>query len=314
MSNNPERSRLAQATRLSRQAEAAVAAGRVTEAVALLKEASRLDPHDRRTLHRLADAHRIHLNRPLEAAGYYAALARCQEREGFEARAIASWKLVVRCNPAALVAHERIGALYVALGLPADARLHYERSVQALTDAGLPAEAAILRAHLAALKTPGGTAPRAGAVTTPTPPAPPEPARAASEDAEPDETAAAFAADRLQNARLFHHYGLHAQSREHLEELLTSLPEHLEGRQLLVEVCRALGDDEGAAQHLRVVTLLLRRRGEAEAPAVEQPLGLPPVEEWVAEEPEDPMIALLDEIRGDVERMVDRLGRGGPRR
>jgi hypothetical protein len=130
---------------------------------------------------------------------------------------------------------------------------------------------------------------------------------------EPDDTAVAFAAYRLQSARLFHHYGLEPQAREQLEELLKSLPEHLEGRQLLVEVCRALGDNEGAAQHLRVVTLLLRRRGEAETPATEEPGGLPPVEEWVAEEPEDPMAALLDEIREDVERVVDRLDRrGGP--
>jgi len=82
---------------------------------------------------------------------------------------------------------------------------------------------------------------------------------------------------------------MHAKSREQLEELLKSLPEHLEGRQLLVEVCRALGDDESAAQHLRVVTLLLRRRAEAGAPAPDEAEGLPLIEEWVSEEPEDPM-------------------------
>ncbi len=91
--------------------------------------------------------------------------------------------------------------------------------------------------------------------------------------------------------------------------MLKSLPEHLKARQLLVEVCRALGDDEAAAQHLRVVTLLLRREGEAKEPVPEEPLGLPPVEEWTADEPQDPMADLVEEIRQDVERALDQITR-----
>jgi tetratricopeptide (TPR) repeat protein len=308
LSSNPERSRLAQAGRLGRQAEAAAAAGRVAEAVALLKEALRLDPHDRRTLQRLADIHRAQLGRPREAAGYYAARARCEEREGFETRAIAVWKLALRCDPALLEARERIGALYVGLGLAADARLHYETSAREMAEAGRVEEAAILRAHLATIEAPGVPA----AVERPSPPAGTEPARAVPEEREPDDTALEFAADRFQSARLFHHYGMQAQARQQLEELVASLPEHLEGRQLLVEVCRALGDDEAAAQHLRVVTFVLRRQGEAPPPASEEPWALPPVEEWVVEEPEDPMASLMDEIREDVERVIERLnGKGG---
>jgi hypothetical protein len=130
---------------------------------------------------------------------------------------------------------------------------------------------------------------------------------------EPDATAARLADDRLRNGRLFHHYGLHRQAREQLEDLVKSLPEHLEGRQLLVEVCRALGDDGAAAQHLRVVTWLLRRQGAAETPSSEGPLELPPVEEWAPEEPEepDPMAALAEEIREVVERIVDALEQKG---
>jgi tetratricopeptide (TPR) repeat protein len=303
VSSNPERSKLAQVGRLSRQAEAAAAAGRVAEAVALLKEALRLDPHDRRTLHRLGDIHRTHLGRPREAAGYYAARARCEEREGFDTRAISVWKLAIRWDPSMFEAHERVGALYVGLGRLADARHHYERSVVELAVAGRAREAAILRAHLAALEDPGAAAPAVRPE--------PSPSGSVPEEVEPDDTAAAFAADRLQSARLFHFYGLQPQAREQLEELLKSLPEHLEGRQLLVEVCRALGDDEAAAQHLRVVTLLLRRRGEAEAAVTDEPMEMPPVEEWVAEEPEDPMAALMDEIREDVERAVDGITRKG---
>jgi tetratricopeptide (TPR) repeat protein len=306
VSSNPGQSRLARVARLSREAEAAAAAGRVADAAALLKEAVRLDPGDRRTLHRLGDLHRIHLKRPLEAAGYYAAKARCEEREGFDARAIAAWKLALRCDPAMLEAHERIGALYVRLGLLADARLHCERSAGALKDAGLVAEAAILAAHLAALVE--APAPEAAARPAPAVPAAREAERGVPDAPEPDDTALAFAADRMKSARLYHHYGLHPQAREQLKELLKLLPEHLEGRQLLVEVCRALGDEEAAAQHLRVVTLLLRRGGEAEAPKPSDP---PPIEEWMGEEPEDPMACFVEEIRGEVERALDRIRRKG---
>lgn len=309
MSGNPERSKLAQVARLSRQAEAAAAAGRVAEAAAFYEEAARLDPRDRRTLHRLGDFHRLHLRRPAEAARYYAAEARCSEREGFEARAIAVWRLVLRCDPAMIEAHQRIGDLYLDLGRVEDARQHYERSARELREAGLAAESAVLRAHLAALEAQGG--PPAAERSEP-------PASAGGERARgtagPDDTTANLAADRLQNARLYHHYGLHAQARQQLEELLASLPEHLEARQLLVEVSRALGDAETAGRHLRVVTLLLRRQGEAAAPASEVALELPPVEEWVPEEPEDPMAALAGEIREDVERLVECLERKGGRR
>lgn len=310
MSGTPAHSRLGQVARLSREADAAALAGRVNEAVALLKEAARLDPRDRRTLHRLGDIHRIRLNRFREAAGYYAKEARCEESEGFEARAIAVWRLVLRCDPGMLEGYERIGALYVELGRLADARQHYERSAADLRAAGLVQEAAIVRAHLAALSpaaAPGEEAvasSEAGVVAAP-------------EETGPDDNAADLATDRLQNGRLFHHYGLHQQAREQLELLVASLPEHLEARQLLVEVCRAVEDHEEAAQHLRVVTRLLVQKGQAETPAAVSAAewDLPPVEEWSLEDaPADPMADLLEEIREDVERVVVSLQRkaGGP--
>lgn len=310
MSGTPSQSRLGHVARLSREADAAALAGRVNEAVALLKEAARLDPRDRRTLHRLGDIHRRRLDRPKEAAGHYAKEALCEESEGFEARAIALWRLVLRCDPGRLEAYERVGALYVALGRPADARHHYERSAAELRAAGLVQEAAIVRAHLAALSP--ATAAVEEAVASPD-----AGVGAVAEEATPDDNAADLASDRLQNGRLFHHYGLHQQAREQLELLVASLPDHVEARQLLVEVCRATEDHDAAAQHLRVVTRLLVQRGQAEtptaAPAVEW--ELPPVEEWVLEDaPPDPMADLLEEIREDVERVVVSLERkaGGP--
>lgn len=310
MSGTPSQSRLGHVARLSREAEAAALAGRVSEAVALLKEAARLDPRDRRTLHRLGDIHRRRLNRPKEAAVYYAKEALCEESEGFEARAIAVWRLVLRCDPGRLEAYERVGALYVELGRPADARHHYERSAAELRAAGLVQEAAIVRAHLAALSPTAASveeavaSPEAGVVAVP-------------EEAAPDDNAADLASDRLQNGRLFHHYGLNQQAREQLELLVASLPDHVEARQLLVEVCRAAEDHEAAAQHLRVVTRLLVQRGQAETPAAAPAVEweLPPVEEWALEDaPADPMADLLEEIREDVERVVVSLERkaGGP--
>jgi tetratricopeptide (TPR) repeat protein len=307
VSTNPDRSKPARIAALLRQAKEAEDRGRVAEAASLLQEVVRLDPRDRRTLHRLGDLFRIRLNRFGEAAEWYVREARAQEEEGFHGRAIALWRLVLRCDPARVEAHERIGALYVEMGHVADARLHYERAARELKEAGLVREAAVLRAHLAALQpeeaaaTPEAAAGAAG-------PAAPEPAP----EPPPDADAIEFAADRLQNGRLFHHYGLHQQARQQLEELLASLQEHVEARQLLVGVCRALGDHEAAAQHLRVATRVMR--GQGEAPTAGEAWD-PPVEEWVGEPPveepaaEDPLAALMGEIRDDVERLVESLRR-----
>jgi tetratricopeptide (TPR) repeat protein len=297
VSTNPDRSKPARIAALLRQAKEAEDRGRVAEAASLLQEVVRLDPRDRRTLHRLGDLFRIRLNRFGEAAEWYVREARAQEEEGFHGRAIALWRLVLRCDPARVEAHERIGALYVEMGHVADARLHYARAARELKEAGLVREAAVLRAHLAVLQPveeAGAEAGTAGGAE-------------AAPEAPPDADAIAFAADRLQSGRLFHHYGLHPQARQQLEELLASLPEHVEARQLLVEVCRALGDHEAAAQHLRVATRVMR--GQGEAPATGEAWE-PPVEEWDGEPPaEDPLASLMGEIRDDVERLVESLHR-----
>jgi tetratricopeptide (TPR) repeat protein len=316
MSGHPRGSRLAQAERLTRQAEAALAAGRLPDAVGLLGQALQLDPNDRRALRRLGDLHRTRLSRPREAAACYAREARCDERDGFAARALALWRLVLRCDPASLEAHERIGALLVELGRAADARLSYERSARDLQASGLAQEAAIVRAHLAVLVDPGpALPPGSGATAPPAPGSTPAPAEGSTRDDEPapDDDAVDLAADRFRNARLFHHYGLHSQARQQLEDLLAGLPEHREGRQLLVAVCRALGDEDAASQHLRVVTRLLRRQGAAEVPEPPEPLELPPVEEWAFadEAADDPFADLVEDVRADVERLVDALARRG---
>jgi hypothetical protein len=203
----------------------------------------------------------------------------------------------------------RIGDLALAAGVVTGAQLEQARALQKANGAPLGAKLVSLGylseeqvadprgqalptrppscAHLATLEAPAVPARTPAPVADPRPlqppavtPPVPEPDLPASGPPEPDDTAAAFAADRMQSARLFDHYGLHAQAREQLEELLKSLPEHLKGRQHLVEVCRVLGDDEAAAQHFRIVTHLMRQQGVAPAPAREEPVGLPPFEEW----------------------------------
>lgn len=309
MSSHPGRTRLAEVARLVRQAESAEAAGRPQEAASLLEEIVRLDPGDKRALHRLGDLYGIRLKRLPDAARCYAAEARAEERDDFQARALALWRLVVRCDPGRVEAHERIGALLLAAGRLADARAHYDSTSLRLQAAGRLPEASILRSHLAALAEFG--APR------------PEPAArseevTASPTATADDNAADLAADRLQNGRLFHHYGLHQQARVQLEDLLRSLPDHLEARRLLVEVCRALEDADAAAEHMRAVTRLLRERGVAEVPAAPRgPADDLPIEEWVGmveAVPADPMAELAEAIREDVERVVEALDRKAGRR
>jgi hypothetical protein len=92
-----------------------------------------------------------------------------------------------------------------------------------------------------------------------------------------------------------------------------SFPDHVEGRRLLVEVCRTLEDQDAAAEHMRVLTRQMRQQGVApHVPAVAEPAEGLPIEEWVGMEevlPPDPMAELLEEIREDVERVVEGLNR-----
>jgi tetratricopeptide (TPR) repeat protein len=303
VSTNPERSRLARVASLLREAAAAEAASRWAEAAARLQEAARLDPRDRRTLQRLGDLLRARLDRPREAAAWYARAARHEEAEGFLGRAVALWRLVLRCDPASLEAHERVGALYAALGRGADARQHYEQAARSLAATGRAVDAAILRAHRAALDpTPEAGVPAWSAPAEAAPPA--RPAAPPPAEAAPDADALDLASDRLQSGRLFLHYGLHEQARQQLEELLASLPDHVEGRQLLVEACRALGDDAAAAAHLQALTRVMRERGVAPSAA----WAPPPAEEWdTLPPPRDPLAELMGEIRADVERLVESL-------
>lgn len=320
MTVNPERSPLAQLARqvhaLLRQAGAAESRGRLPEAITHLQEVVRLDPRDRRPLQKLGDLH-ARLGQSRRAAAWYARAARGQEADGFAQRAIALWRLAARCDPTSFEAQERVGVLYLELGRTTDARQHYERAARELEAAGQAADAAILRAQLASasenapdrsgIPAPAGVPSHA---ITPPPPA-----------SGPDADALELAADRLQYGRLYLHYGLVSQAREQLERLVADIPGHVEGRRLLVETCRALGDEAAAAHHFDRLTAELRRDGlaagpQAEPPAADEIALLPPIEDWAFDDPApDIATQLMEEIRADVERVVDRLGRpAGPHR
>jgi tetratricopeptide (TPR) repeat protein len=313
MSVNPERSPLAQLARqvhaLLRQAGMAESRGRLPEAITHLQEVVRLDPRDRRPLQKLGELH-ARLGQSRRAAAWYARAARGQEADGFAQRAISLWRLAARCDPSSFEAQERVGVLYLELGRTTDARQHYERAARELEAAGQAADAAILRAQLAAAPE---VAPDRSSTAAPAP-VPTHAVTRPPPASGPDADALDLAADRLQNGRLFLHYGLVAQAREQLERLVADIPDHVEGRRLLVEACRALGDEAAAAHHFDRLTAGLRRAGQAEGPEAEPPAAdevavLPPIEEWAFDDPApDLATQLMDEIRADVERVVDRLG------
>jgi hypothetical protein len=81
----------------------------------------------------------------------------------------------------------------------------------------------------------------------------------------------------------------------------------------LVECAARSTTRKRAAEHMRAVTRLMREQGVARdtAPAV-GPAEELPIEEWVGMEedpPADPMAELLEEVREDVERVVEGLDR-----
>ena len=344
MSLNPNRSKQATIASLVRKARFAEARGRILETIDLLREVAELDPDDRRTLHHLGDIFRLRLNRMSDAATWYARAARALERDDLPIRAIAVWRIVLQCNPLDVEAHERIGALYVESGRLGDARVHWARSERILQQAGLGRDAAILRAQREAIEPSApepGPAPAAAdepprdplAETTRMPalsrrdrPDPPAPA-AGDPIADPD--LAEHVAERVDTGRSYLHYGLHPDARRVFEEALALAPDHVEARELLAHVCREIGDTSAATYHLAVLGQVRRRHGSpAEAaipaPVVEEPLVLPPFEEWglaagdggaPPEEPkgektaaaEDLFADLMDDVGADVARMVDRV-------
>jgi tetratricopeptide (TPR) repeat protein len=281
VSTNPGRSRQAQIASLVRRALAAEAAGEAAQAISLLREAARLDPGDRWTPHRIGELFRVRPERPADAATWYAIAARAQEREGLPHRAIAEWRLVLACRPLHVEAHERIAALYGAAGRLADARLQSERSERTLREAGLFREAAILQAQREALEDAPPAVPSRR--VAPALPPPPEPCAG-------DETEAhRLAAERLSCGRVYRHFGLFAEARRHLEEVVAAFPRHLEALRLLADVCREMGDAPAASGHLDRFVHLMKSAGTA-APA-------------------DPLAGILEESRADLERLIDRLGR-----
>jgi len=300
VSTNPGRSRQAQIASLVRRARAAEAAGDVPQAISLLREVARLDPNDRTTPHRIGELFRMRLERPADAATWYAVAARAQEREGFPHRAIAEWRLVVGCRPLHVEAHERIAALYAASGRLADARLQYERSERTLREGGLVREAAILQAQREALEDASPTASSrcvasaaeyAPGRSAPPPPTPtPAPQPALPPGAVDETEAHRLAAERLSCGRVYRHFGLFAEARRQLEEVIAAFPDHLEALRQLADVCREMGDLAAASAHLDRFVHLMKSAGTA-APA-------------------DPLAEVLEESRADLERLIDRLGRG----
>jgi len=162
-------------------------------------------------------------------------------------------------------------------------------------------------------------------------------------------------AERVDTGRSFLHYGVHSDARRVLEEALALAPDHVEARELLAQVCRELDDASAATYHLDMLAQVMRKHGQAAAaaaagawpvagaapaldpaamtivmpavaplPAEEEPLLLPPFEEWgfatdeVDEPPPgdeeaaasanaNPFADLMDDVRKDVTRLIERV-------
>jgi tetratricopeptide (TPR) repeat protein len=164
-----------------------------------------------------------------------------------------------------------------------------------------------------------------------------------------DASAEALVAERVESGRSFFQYGLHGDARRALEEALALAPEHLEARELLARACRELGDTPAATYHFEMLAQVVRRHAQSAVPSPppagptgdldpaamtivlpirppgpslapepspepspDEPLLLPPFEEWGLSTAEDgpaaadPFADLMEDVSGDVERLLER--------
>ncbi|HEX9187423.1 MAG TPA: tetratricopeptide repeat protein [Vicinamibacteria bacterium] len=221
------------------QARAEERAGRIGQAIAVLREASERGPDDWTNVRMLADL----LTRTGErqaANEHYRRLALNYELDGLLPQAMAVWKRILSNEPESASAHLKLGELYALTGLRADSRRHYEAALERYRKDPHAREVAQIEARLAHL-----AVPTPGAVAPAVPPLSPE--QAAGREERPEVSDAEFVKETLLEARLFRRYGLELQARARLDALLSRFPDHAEARRELADLLHEVGPTEGRA-------------------------------------------------------------------
>jgi tetratricopeptide (TPR) repeat protein len=156
-------------TRLRMEASHAERSRQPDRAIALLQEAVRRSPYDWKSVRHLGSL-LARLGRKRPAKEHFRRLAEHFEREGISARAIAVWKIVLSFEPEFPGSHVKLGELYAAEGLRADARKHYREALARYRATGRDREADQIEARITELDE--LSHPRLRVPSTDAPPAP----------------------------------------------------------------------------------------------------------------------------------------------
>ena len=116
-------------------AEKFVTQGKIPAAIEEYQKIIQHDPRDLVILNTLGDLH-LRLNKTKEALDYYYKLAEFYVEGGFAKNGIAVFKKILRSDPAAINAIDRLGELYIMQGQLNEARSYINQAVEYYTKKG----------------------------------------------------------------------------------------------------------------------------------------------------------------------------------
>ena len=272
------------------------------------------EPDDTNARLKLGD---LHLKRgdPAAAIEAYGQVALLFSKGGFDAKAVAIYKQVLRIDPEHLDAHVKLGDHFQRMSLNKDALREFQESVKICQERGLKTQAFGLLKRVSALD-PNNVPNRLSLADLFVREGMKTEARAEFEsllaevarEAEGENLERvsramieAFPKDErahcaLASARL--KLGMSAEAVEALHEVASTFPESIEVRERLVEALEATGDAEAAKSIYSEIAELFKRRGDHDK-AREILQRHVPVEGFGSDESDSEASLLLDELHED---------------
>ncbi len=277
----------------------------------------KVEPEDTNTRLKLGD---LHLKRgdPEAAIEAYGHVASLFSKGGFDAKAVAIYKQILRIDAENLDAHMKLGDHFQRMSLNKDALREFQVSVKLCQERGLKTKAFDLLKRVSALD-PGNVPNRLSLADLLMREGMKTEARAEFEsllpevereaegenlervsramlEAFPDDERAHCA---LASARL--KLGMPAEAVEALNEVASTFPDSIDVRERLVEALEATGDAEAAKSIYREIAELFKRRGDHDK-AREILQRHVPAEEFGGDEGDSSPSLILDKLHDDTPR------------
>ncbi len=278
-----------------------------------LKEYMKLlkaDPGDTNTRLKIGDLH-IKRSEPDKAIESYANVAEQFSDSGFDAKAVAIYKQILRIDSEYIDAHVRLGELFQRLGLMSDALREFQAAIQLYEEGGLKREAFELLRRVATLD-PGNVANRLSLANLLVRQDLHQEAREeygslleeVKKRGDVDdlcrvcEQALSAFPDHISALETFIHakvkMGLGAEAVRFATTKLSDLPEDVSVREALITAYESVNDNDGIARTYREIAELYKRRGDPDR-AREILQRYVPIESFDDSETETPASLILED-------------------